>query len=454
MASPIEPPQTYGPIHAEPAVCFAPSPGGRIAYEVIGDSPVNVLVSKAAWFPIDLMWDEPSLVVFLEGLSRFSSHVWFDARGLGASDRPPHDEVRVLEAHADDMLAVLDHLGWEQAVVVGLGAATPVLFAASHPERTTALVLVNVTTGIPSDAGGPAPQSQRVHQERLDLVEGGFGTGAALDLYAPSAAGDERLRRWLGRAERLIGTKDEAAWRMRNIVSTDLRSVLPAVQVPTLGIYRQGLPRAHAARQLVDGIDGAKAIELPGNDLLFFVGDVGSILDGIEEFVTGELPAHSADRVLATVLFTDLVASTEHAFGLGDRRWSTALASHDRLVAHEVERHRGRRIKSTGDGVLAVFDGPARAVRCACAIRDGVRSLGLQARAGVHTGEIELRGEDVGGVGVHLAARVSSLAAPSEVLVSRTVTDLVVGSGIEFSDRGDNELKGFPGTWRLFAVEG
>jgi len=436
----------------DPEVRFAPSPGGRIAYEVVGDGPVNILVSKAAWFPIDLMWDEPALVRFLEGMSGFSRHVWFDARGLGASDRPPGNEVRVLEAHADDMLAVLDDLGWEEAVVLGLGAATPVLFAAGHPERTKALVLVNVTTGIPLEAGASEQRDDEANEERLALVEAGFGTGAALELFAPSAAGDQRLRRWLARSERLLGTKDDHAWRTRNIVSTDLRGVLGTIGVPTLGLYRTGLPRADAARQMIDEIPGSKAVELPGSDMLFFAGETGPILDAIEDFVTGELPTHTADRVLATVVFTDLVGSTAHALGVGDRRWTEMLASHDRLVADEIERHRGRRVKSTGDGVLAVFDGPARAVRCACAIRDGVRSLGMQARAGVHTGEIELRGDDVGGIGVHLAARVSALAEPGEVLVSRTVTELVVGSGIEFVDRGDHQLKGIPASWRLSAV--
>jgi class 3 adenylate cyclase len=228
--------------------------------------------------------------------------------------------------------------------------------------------------------------------------------------------------------------------------------VLPSIQVPTLVAYREGAYVADQARYVAEHIKGVTRVELPGDDYLFFVGDTGPMLDAIEEFLTGQLPAHQSDRVLATVLFTDIVGSTEQAAQLGDRRWKELLATHDALLGAEVERFRGRMVKSTGDGALATFDGPGRAIRCACAIRDSVRSLGLDTRAGLHTGEIELRGDDVAGVAVHIGARVSALARAGEVLVSRTVTDLVAGSGIEFDDRGEHELKGVPGRWHLYSV--
>jgi class 3 adenylate cyclase len=234
----------------------------------------------------------------------------------------------------------------------------------------------------------------------------------------------------------------------------DMRPALPSVQAPTLFLHRQGLRTAAQTRDDAQHIMGAKVVELPGEDRLFFVGDTGPMLDAIEEFLTGQLPVRHSDRVLATVLFTDIVGSTEHAAQVGDRRWRDLLATHDALLAAEVERFRGRVVKSTGDGALATFDGPGRAIRCSCAIRDSARTLGVDLRAGLHTGEIEMIGDDVAGIAVHIGARVSALAGSGEVLVSSTVKDLVAGSGINFIERGEHELKGVPGAWRLFAVEG
>jgi len=398
-------------------------------------------------FPIDLMWEEPSLVRFLDRLSSFSRHVWFDPRGRGASDPLLHMEERFGEANADDMLALIDHLGLEQVAVVG-DMPSQILFAASHPERTKALVLVNTC----ARAAPPESSSGDGLTEALAEFRRSWGTGAWLEHVAPSAASNTRLRRWLGRSQRLLCTADELFWRMQATLAIDLRPALTSVQVPTLVVFRQGL---HNAAEILDDahhIVGAKVAELPGDDYLFFVGDTGPMLDAIEEFLTGHLPAHHSDRVLATVLFTDIVGSTEHAAEMGDRRWKELLATHDVLVGAEVERFRGRLVKSTGDGVLATFDGPGRAIRCACAIRDAVRSLGINVRAGLHTGEIELRGDDVAGVAIHIGARVSSLAGAAEVLVSSTVKDLVAGSGIDFEDDGEHELKGIPGTWHLYSV--
>jgi class 3 adenylate cyclase len=364
----------------------------------------------------------------------------------------PHVEDRLAESVADDMLALVDHLGCEQVAVLGFGATPAILFAAAHPERTKALVLFN-----PSARTRPAddyPEGIQPDPERMARFRRDWGTGALLDLLAPSVAGDARLRRWMARCERVLGTADEIAWRTAANAAVDLRPVLPSVQVPTLVLCRTGAVLAGQSRYVADHIAGAKMVELPGEDSLVFVGDSGPMLDAIEEFLTGRLPGHDSDRILATVLFTDIVGSTEHAAHMGDRRWKELLATHDVLLGAELERFRGPMVKSTGDGMLATFDGPGRAIRCACAIRDSVRSLGLHTRAGLHTGEIELRGDDVAGVAVHIGARVSAAASAGEVLVSSTVKDLVAGSGIGFEDRGERELKGVPGSWRLYAVAG
>jgi class 3 adenylate cyclase len=281
-----------------------------------------------------------------------------------------------------------------------------------------------------------------------------MGTGEALERMAPSVAGDEQLRRWLGRSQRLLCTADEMFWRSQASQAMDLRPALPSVQAPTLLVYRWSLRHAANIRDDAQQIRGAKLVELPGEDWLFFVGDTDPMLDALEEFHTGQLPARHSDRVLATVLFTDIVGSTEHAARLGDRQWRDLLANHDALARTEVLRLRGGLVKTTGDGVLATFDGPGRAIRCACAIRDSARTLGIDLRAGLHTGEIELIGDDVAGIAVHIGARVSAQAGVGEVLVSSTVKDLVAGSGINFIERGKHELKCIPGAWRLFAVEG
>jgi class 3 adenylate cyclase/pimeloyl-ACP methyl ester carboxylesterase len=432
-----------------PETSFAEVPGGRIAYQVVGDGPIDVLVTHSPRFPIDLMWDEPSLVRFLDRLSAFSRHVWFDPRGRGASDPLPHEEERFAEAIADDMLALVDHLGWEQVALVG-DMPPQLLFAASHPERTKAMVLLNTGARL-AGLRGPSPAWTT---ELLNDVRRHWGTGDTLELYAPSATGDARLRRWLGRSQRLLATADEMYWRSKAAFAMDMRPALGSVHAPTLFVYRQGLRGAAFIRDDAQHVRGSKVVELPGEDYLFFVGDSAPMLDAIEEFLTGQLPAHHADRVLATVLYTDIVDSTEFMAQVGDRRWKELLAAHDTLVQAEVERFRGRKVKSTGDGVLATFDGPGRAIRCACAIKDAVRSFGIDVRAGLHSGEIELQGDDVAGMAVHIGARVSALAGAGEVFVSSTVKDLVAGSGIEFEDRGEHELKGVPGTWRLFAVTG
>ncbi|GAC1542979.1 MAG: adenylate/guanylate cyclase domain-containing protein [Acidimicrobiales bacterium] len=438
-----------------PETRYAETTVGRIAYQIVGDGPLDLLVAHPANFPIDLMWDEPRLAGFLDGLSRFSRHIWFDPRGRGASDRPDTGEDRLAEGMVEDMVGLLDALGLERVAVLGMQFAGPLLplFAAGHPERTTALVMFNVSAGLVRSEVHAVDRFSDLLEEQVAEVRRVWGTIHDTRHNAPSLAGDRGFQAWAAKAERLNLTPDASADRLRTMAAFDSRSVLGAVKVPTLVLCRPAsMATPKGARHLADRIVGSTYIELPGEDFLFFAGDNAPILDAIEEFLTGELPSHATDRVLATVLFTDIVGSTDHLATVGDRTWKVTLTAHDALVTREIERHRGRQIKTTGDGVLATFDGPGRAVRCAQAITEAVRSLGIEVRAGVHTGEIELRGGDVGGIGVHIAARVASLAGSGEVLVSRTVTDLVAGSGIAFEDRGEQELRGVPGSWRVYSV--
>ena len=437
-----------------PETRYADTANGQVAYQIIGDGPLDLLVFHPPICPVDLLWDEPMVVRFLERLSTFSRSIWFDPRGRGASDPLPHDEDRFEESSTDDMLGVIDHLGLEQVALLGL--ETPAfLFAAAHPERTKALVLYNSTARYRWAEDYPDGASEKTMERWVTTLRRTWGTGYSLDLRAPSLVGDARLRRWLARGERLLGTPDEMDWRRRAALAVDLRAILPTVGVPTLVLCRRETRIAPLARYVGQHIPGAKLVEVPGSDQLFFAGDTTPVLDEIEEFLTGSLPAHRSDRLLATVLFTDVVGSTEQAARLGDRRWKELLAVHDALVEAEIKRFRGRMVRSTrdsGDGALATFDGPGRAIRCACAIRDAVRSLGIDVRAGLHTGEIELRGDDVAGLAVHIGARVSALAGAGAVFVSSTVKDLVAGSGIDFEDRGEHELKGVPGSWKVYAV--
>lgn len=432
-----------------PETKFAQTAGdAHVAYQVVGNGPIDLLVVRTLHFPIDMMWEEPRLIRFLDRLSSFSRHIWFDPRGTGASDRITPEEGHLSESMVDDMVAVLDDLKCERVAVIGLGAPQALLFAAAHPQRTTALVLVEAPVVLRScddNPGGLTPK-----ELETPLAEGPFSVG----LLAPSLANDERFVSWFGRATRLMMTPADRPRRARASMLIDLRPTLSAIQAPTLVLAGTNRRMFAGQRLAAERIAGAKLIEIDSGDNLFFVGDTGPMLDSVEEFLTGRLPTPDVDRVLATVLLTDVVGSTEHAVRLGDRRWKELLATHDTIVSSELERFRGREIKSTGDGVLATFDGPGRAIRCALALRDALRPVSIEIRAGLHSGEIELRGEDVGGIAVHIAARVAGAAGVGEVLVSRTVCDLVAGSGIEFEDRGEHELKGVPGTWRLFAVGG
>jgi class 3 adenylate cyclase/pimeloyl-ACP methyl ester carboxylesterase len=435
-----------------PVTRFAETERGAIAFQVVGDGPVTILVCKGPALPVDMMCEEPSLARFVTGLASFSRSVWFDPLGSGSSDAAEEIENRLGEGVAADMDGVLDELGCERAVVLDLAAAFPsILFSATHPERTQALVLHNPMARVRRAPDYPQGVPDEFADGLIEQSRRGEWRGSYL---SPALAGNERFVQWWERCGRLSMTPTHRQWRARTFASVDVRSVLPTIHVPTLvcvqGPPFGGAPMIH--EYVAEHIEGARTVQLPGDERLFYAGNCGPLLDAIEEFVTGDLPMHPTDRVLATIMFTDLVASTEHTARIGDRHWKELLAAHDSAVRNELQRWRGREIKSTGDGVLATFDGPGRALRCAAAIRDSVRSLGVELRIGLHTGEIEERGDDIGGIAVAISKRVEEVAPAGGVLVTRTVVDLVAGSGIEFTDYGVHQLKGVPDTWHLYQV--
>ena len=439
----------------QPETLFAAGPEGQIAYQVWGEGSIDLLFLPPWLWSIELMWDEPRIERFLHRLASFSRVIMFDKRGMGSSDPVPLGALPTLEEWTDDIRVVLDAVGTERAAIVGDADSSTMamVFAAAHPERTSALVVVDGAACYMRHDDYPAGMPKRVVDPSADAVTSSLD--GWVTAYAPSLAGDEQFLRWLARFRRLSAPPWFVPRMFRQGLDWDVRAVLPTIRVPTLVMHRgenRFIRLAHG-RYLADQILDAKFIELPGGDTSFFAGDQDALLDEMEPFLTGARAVREYDRVLATVLFTDIVSSTERAAELGDRRWHDLLDSHDRTAADQIARHRGRLIKTTGDGVLATFDGPARAIRCTAAIAEAVRGLGIEVRSGLHTGEVELRGEDVGGIAVHLASRVMTEARPSEILVSSTVKDLVIGSGIEFDERGTHELKGVPGEWRLYAVK-
>jgi class 3 adenylate cyclase len=380
----------------------------------------------------------------------------FDKRGTGLSDPIPTSSLPTLEEFMADIPAVLDTIGSDRpALIANIGGGILAMpFAAAHPDRVSSLILVDCFARFLEADDFPIGAPLADLTPALELAEDDTGRGVMIDLFAPSVASDERVRRAWARYERSAATPGSTKAIVRLIYESDVRDVLPAIRVPTLVIHRRdavGFSVEHG-RYLAERIPDARYVELPGADNLIWAGDLDAIVAEIQAFVTGVRPAAEPRRVLATVLFTDIVGSTERAAVLGDVRWQDLLADHHRVVRRQLERYGGNEIKVVGDGFLATFDGPARAVRCALAIRDDVRELGLEIRAGLHVGEIEVLPDDIAGLAVHIGARVSALAGPSEVLVSSTVKDLVVGSGIAFDDRGSYALKGVPDEWRLFAV--
>jgi class 3 adenylate cyclase len=441
----------------EPQTWYARSEDLHIAYQVVGAGPRDLVLVPPFVSHIEHYWEDPLVSRFLTRLASFSRLILFDKRGTGLSDRVPPDRLPTLEQRMDDVRAVLDAAGSQRAALFGPSEGGPMsaLFAATYPQRTSALILYGTFASTIRDAAYPWGMDPKERDKVVQAISDRWGQGTYVELLAPSLAGDERFRKWWARLERL-GASPGAAMALRRMNGQiDIRQTLSAIRVPTLVLHRSGDldTSIEEGRYLAAHIPGARFLDLPGADHLPWVGDQDTLLDEVQEFLTGTRPAAEPDRVLATVVFTDIVASTERAAELGDRRWRDLLFSHHAIVRRELERFRGREVKTVGDGFLATFDGPARAVRCAAAIRDGVGGLGLSIRAGLHTGECELIGDDVGGIAVHIGARVAATARAGEVLVSSTVKDLVVGSGIQFVDRGSHRLKGVPGSWRLFAVQ-
>ncbi len=440
----------------DPETRYAKSGNVNIAYQVVGDGPFDLVHVPPFVSNLELQWENPAERRYFERLASFSRLIMFDKRGTGLSDRV---DVATLEERMDDLRAVMDAAGSERAAVYGgsEGGALALVFAATYPDRVSALVLYGAYPRMAWAPDYPEGVPDDVWDEGLQHLEDQWGRGleGGLPLWAltPGRADDPDFRRAHGRWERLSASPGAAVAIQKMIREIDVRDLLPAIRVPTLVVYRTA-DVAHSAgsRYLGSHIEGAKVVELQGDTYFPYLGDQDSILDEVEEFLTGVRPAHIPDRALATVLFTDIVSSTERAVTLGDDTWRRTLDTHDALIDREIERHRGRKVNTTGDGMLATFDGPARAVRCAQAICAVVRSLGIDVRAGLHTGEIEVRGKDIGGIAVHIGARVAALAGPGEVLVSSTVRDLVSGSGITFTDRGFHRLKGVPDEWRVFAA--
>ena len=425
-----------------------------IAYQVIGDGPGDLILAPGFVSHAEVLWENPDLARALNHLASFSRLIIFDKREQGLSDRigrPP-----TVEEMVDDMKAVLEAAGSKRAAVMGIseGGAMALMFAATHPERCTHLVVWGGyarLTRAPGYEHGFPPESLELWARQLGSAWGG---PAALELFAPSRMGDPETERWWAHLLRSGTSPRSVVALMEMYKELDVRDVLPVISAPTLILHRAGdrVVPIGLGRYLAENIPGASFIEVPGRDHLLFTEGRDEVAGEVEEFLTGTRQARRPERVLATVLFTDIVDSTGHAARLGDQRWRELLDRHDSLVRAEVERYQGRLVNTTGDGILATFDGPARAIECGSGIVDRVRALGIEVRAGLHSGECERRNGDVGGVAVHIGARVAARAAGGEVLVSGTVRDLVVGSGIEFDDRGSTELKGVPGEWRLYAV--
>ena len=439
---------------SQPETMFTEGPEGQVAYQVWGGGTFDLLLVPSWLWNIDMMWGQPRIERYLRRLGSFSRVIAFDKRGTGVSDPVPLGALPTLEQWMDDMRVVLDAAESSEAAIFGNMEGVPMalLFAGLHPERTRALVALDGTACYLRREDYPIGIPEHLIDRSAEMFMGPTNP-EHLALWAPSLAADRSFVAWWSRFRRSTASPTVSERMFRHGTQWDVRPALSAISAPTLVLHRAGdrWLRANNGQFIAEHIDGAKYIELPGDDVVFYAGDQDASLGEIEAFLTGTRSAPEHDRVLATVLFTDVVSSTERVTELGDARWRDLLDTHDGIVADEVTHFRGRIIKSTGDGTLATFDGPARAIRCAASIGEAVASLGIEIRAGLHAGEVELRGDDIGGIAVHTAARVMGEAGPGEILVSNTVKDLVVGSGIEFQDRGEHELRGLEGARRLFA---
>ena len=437
-----------------PTARYAKSGDTNIAYVTHGEGPLDIVWVPTWISQVEYLFVEPTIKAAFDRLASFARVIVFDRRGAGLSD--PMLGAPTLEEQMDDVLAVMEAAGSERAAVVGSleGGPLAALFAASHPDKTRALVLyATFARAVWAPDFDWTWTAEERDASSAQLVAN-WGKGLTAGGVAPSRVDDPEFMDWAARLERLAASPATIAKIIKLIGEFDVRHVLPSIRVPTLVAHRRDdtFINFEHALYFAEQIPDARLLELEGSDTLFSIGDTDAFLGEVEEFLTGTRHEREPDRMLATVLFTDICKSTERAAELGDARWRQLLERHDGMVRRALERHRGREIKRTGDGFLATFDGPARAIRCAGSIAEGVHQLGIEVRSGLHTGECEVMNGDVGGLAVHIGARVMGAAGPSEVLVSSTVKDLVVGSGIDFVDRGSRELKGVPGEWRLFAV--
>ena len=430
--------------------------GQSVAYQVMGDGPPDIVFIPDWVTNLEIMWEEPTLARFLDRMASFGRLICFDKRGTGVSDPVSLGAVPTWEEWMDDVGTVMDVVGSECAAILGHGdgGQMALLFAATHPSRTSALVLADTYARrrrAPDYHCGVPPQ---IAKQLIELILSTWGTGQGIVRGAPDLARNPSFVEWRGRYERLSMSPGQFKSIYPLTYELDFRPVLETIRVPTLVLHRVGNIYVHPdnGRYLADHIEGARFVEVPGEDHLFHGGDTEALLGPVREFLTGTNETPAEDRVLATVLFTDISGATEHADRLGDRVWGDLLERHHATVRQQLERYRGREVDTAGDGFFATFDGPARGVRCGLAIRDAVKLLGIEIRAGLHTGECELIGDKVGGIAVHIGARVMSTANEGDVLVSRTVKDLVAGSGLVFTSRGTHALKGVTGTWELFSA--
>ncbi|HEY7255585.1 MAG TPA: adenylate/guanylate cyclase domain-containing protein [Solirubrobacterales bacterium] len=433
---------------------YADSGDLKIAYQTFGEGEMDLVIVPGFVSHVELLWDQPIAARFMRRLSSFARVITYDKRGQGLSDRPT--DPPTLEDSMDDLHAVLDAAESEKAVVLGVSEGGPMsmLFAATFPERVSSLILYGTYARMVESPDYPSGVPDRALDRWGELMRQDWGGPVGVHLWAPSMDDDAEFAEWWGRLLRQ-GTSPAGAIALVELYrELDVRPVLSSISAPTLILHRSDdkIVRVDQARYLAEHIPGARYVELPGIDHLVWVGDQDAILVEVEQFLLGSHRGSEPERALATVLFTDIVGSTEKAAELGDRRWRDLLERHDAIVRRQLQIHRGREIKTMGDGFLATFDGPARAIRCAAAARDELAAIGIEIRVGIHTGEVELVGDDVSGMAVNIGARIGALAGAGELLVSSTVRELVVGSGLEFDDRGPHTLKGAPGEWRLFAV--
>jgi pimeloyl-ACP methyl ester carboxylesterase/class 3 adenylate cyclase len=439
-----------------PETRYTKSGDVNVAYQVVGSGPIDLLFGAGWVANIELMWEEPMYARFLERLASFARLIVFDKRGTGLSDRVPPDAMPTLEERTDDIRAVLDAVGSERAAIFGVSESgnMSILFAATYPQRTSALITFAAFAKRLRSPDYPWAPTLEERLAWVDAVERDWGKLGDLGTIAPSLKDDKRLLEWFSAFRRRSASPGAARALALMNSYIDIRGVLPSVSVPTLVMHRVGDldVSIENGRYLAAHIPGAKFVELPGVDHIPWIGDSDRVIEEAQEFLTGTPPAVGSERFLSTVLFTDIVGSTQAAAERGDRAWRDLVERHHTSVRRELARHRGVEQDTAGDGFFATFDGPGRAVRCALAIRESLRPLGIRIRAGVHTGECEVISGKVGGIAVIIGARVREQAVPDEVLTSSTVRDLTSGSGLRFDDRGSHLLKGVPGDWRLFAA--